>query len=113
MGQSSASVTCTARIRPREAADYDLSSEVVLQGRVVGQEGGVLLLRIPAGTVRIDAGSDRNVARILANATIEVVGAKLQEGGRQRLLVREIRFAGGYLVLRDPLGRPLPVGVQL
>jgi hypothetical protein len=111
--QATASVPCTARIRPREAADYDLSAEVVLRGRVVGQQDGMLLLRIAAGTVRIDAGSASSVAGMPAEASIEVVGAKLQEGGRQRLLAREIWYTGGHLVLRDALGRPLPTAAQL
>lgn len=112
-GQARATAPCTARIRALGAADYDLSAEVVLRGRVVGKEGGILLLRLAAGLVRVDVGSTSGVSKIPADASIEVLGSKCQEGGRQRLLAREIRLAEGLLVFRDEQGRLLSGSSQL
>ena len=39
--QATASATCSVRIRPRAAADYDPSAEVLLRGRVIGREAGL------------------------------------------------------------------------
>ena len=113
--QSSAAVgvRCTVRIRPAAAADYDLASEVVLRGHVVGHEGNLVLLRIPAGTVRVDAGAAEAAARIPLQVSVEVTAAKWQDGNRQRLLAREIRFPGETLVLRDGFGAPLSPQGQL
>ncbi len=111
--QATANVTCSARIRPQAAADYDLSTEVTLRGQVVGREGAMILLKIAAGTVRIDAGVSAAVAAIPVGSVIEVVAAKRQENGRQRLLAREIRHWSGALVLRDRDGVPIQAIAQL
>ena len=99
------SVPCSVRIRPA-AADYDLASEVSLRGVIVGREGRLLLLQLRVGLVRIDAGSSIAASHLSSGTQVQVVAAKLQEEGRQRLLVREIRTAEATLVLRDALGVP-------
>jgi len=111
LAQSSASATCAVRIRPRAAADYDPATEVSLQGLVAGWDGGVILLRIPAGTVRVDTGNWTGAEALPAGSAVEILAAKRQEGGRQRFLAREIRHAGGVLAVRDPQGVPLPAAV--
>lgn len=105
--QATASATAMVRIRPRAAADYDLSSEVVLRGQVVAQERDVILLRLSAGTVRVDTGAWGGSDVLQPGTAIEVVAAKRQEDGRQRLIAREIRHAGGLAVIRDAEGVPL------
>jgi hypothetical protein len=95
------------RIRPAAAADYDQASEVSLRGAIVGREGRLLLLQLRAGLVRIDAGSSVAAANLAPGTLVQVVAAKLQEDGHQRLLAREIRTAETTLVLRDALGVPV------
>lgn len=111
MAQSTASASVAVRIRPRAAADYDPATEVSLRGLVAGWEGGMILLRIPAGTVRVDAGNWIGAEAIPAGTAVEILAAKRQEEGRQRFLAREIRHAGGILAVRDPQGVPLPATV--
>jgi hypothetical protein len=108
--QAKAEATCTVRILPRAAAGYDPSTEMVLRGRVIGRENGLILLRIPAGIVRVDAGAWDEAAAREAGVTLEILASKRQENGRQRFLAREIRHPGGRVVIRDALGVPVPVG---
>jgi hypothetical protein len=99
--------TITVRILPRSALNYDLSSEVTLQGQVVAREKDILLVRLRFGTVRVVTGTS-GVAELLQPGTaVEVVAAKLQVDGGQRFLAREIRYAGGTLVIRDANGSPV------
>lgn len=105
--QAAATVTCSVRIRPRAAADYDPSTEVLLRGRVIGREAGLILLRLPAGTVRVDAGAWGGAETLAAGSSVEVLASKRQEDGRQRFLAREIRHAEGLVAIRDAQGVPL------
>ena len=105
--QTTASATCSVRIRPRAAADYDPSAEVLLRGRVIGREAGLILLRLPAGTVRVDAGAWGGAETLEAGSSVEVLASKRQEDGRQRFLAREIRHREGFVVIRDARGVPL------
>lgn len=109
LAQSTATASIAVRIRPRAAADYDPATEVSLQGLVAGWDGGMILLRLPVGTVRVDTGKWTGAEAIPAGSVVEILAAKRQEGGRQRFLAREIRHAGGVLAVRDLQGVPLPV----
>jgi hypothetical protein len=108
-GKNSATATAsiTVRILPRAAMDYDLSNEVLLQGQVIAQDKGTIMLRLAAGTVRVDTGSWAGSDLLRPGTRVEVVAAKRQEDGHQRFMAREIRYAGGSLVLRDAQGVPL------
>ncbi|MDR3684669.1 MAG: hypothetical protein P4L11_13160, partial [Geothrix sp.] len=57
-GKNSATATAsiTVRVLPRAGLDYDLSNEVILRGQVVAREKDILVLRLKAGTVRVDTG---------------------------------------------------------
>lgn len=107
LAQATASATVTVRIRPRAAADYDLSSEVILRGQVVAHEKGIIRLRLSPGVVRVDTGAWNGSDLLQPGTAIEVVAAKRQEDGRQRHIAREIRHAGGVVVIRDAQGVPL------
>ena len=106
-GSTSAKATVTVHIRSRAAFDYDLSNEVVLRGQVVAREKDIILLRLRVGTVRVDTGAWAGSALLQPGTDIEVVAAKRQEDGRQRFMAREIRHAGGSVVIRDAEGVPL------
>jgi hypothetical protein len=106
-GSTSATATVTVRIVPRAALDYDLSNEVILRGQVVVREKEIILLRLKVGTVRVDTGSWAGSVLLEPGSDIEVVAAKRQENGRQRFLAREIRHAGGTVVIRDANGSPV------
>jgi len=105
LAQSSTTVPCSVRIRPRAAADYDPSTEVSLRGRVVGAEQGLILLKIAAGTLRVEAGSLADFGT--SGPEVVILASMRMEGGRQRFLAREIRTEGGLVKLRDALGVPL------
>lgn len=105
--QTTVAVPCTVRIRPRAAADYDPSTEVLLQGRVIGREDGLILLRMAAGIVRVQAGAWQGTPATAGELAVEIIASKRQEGDRQRFLAREIRHAEGRVVLRDVQGVPL------
>jgi hypothetical protein len=104
--QSGIGVPCSVRIRPRAAADYDPSTEVILRGQLVGQENGMLLLRLSAGVVRVDAGTLGSRTQ-LVGSTVEVLASKRQEERRQWFVAREVRHGGGNVVLRDVQGVPV------
>jgi hypothetical protein len=104
---ATASASITVRIVPRAAFDYDLSNEVILQGQVVAREKDIIMLRLTAGTVRVDTGSWAGSDLLRPGTRIEVVAAKRQEDGHQRFIAREIRYAGGSVVIRDAQGVPL------
>jgi hypothetical protein len=108
-GKNSATTTATVTVRivPRAALDYDLSNEVLLQGQVVTREKGTIVLRLAAGTVRVDTGSWAGSDLLQPGTPIEVLAAKRQEDGHQRFMAREIRYAGGSVMLRDAQGVPL------
>jgi len=108
-GKNSATATASgsARIVPRSALDYDLSNEVLLQGQVVTREPGIIVLRLTAGTVRVDTGSWAGSELLRPGTRIEVVASRRQEDGHQRFVAREIRYSGGAAVLRDAQGVPL------
>ena len=108
-GKNSATATAsiTVRIVPRAALDYDLSNEVVLQGQVVSREKDIIVLRLAAGTVRVDTGSWADSDLLRPGTRVEILAAKRQEDGHQRFMAREIRYTGGSVVLRDAQGVPL------
>ena len=108
-GKNSATATASisVRILPRAAFDYDLSNEVVLQGQVVVQEKDIIVLRLEAGTVRVDTGSWAGSDLLRPGTRIEVLAAKRQDDGHQRFVAREIRYVGGSVMLRDAQGVPL------
>lgn len=108
LAQGTATAPCTVRIRPRAAADYDLATEVTLRGVVAGWKDGHILLRIPAGTLRVDTGAWDAAGALEPGATIEVLASRREEAGRQRFLAREIRHGGGVLAIRDAQGVPNP-----
>jgi hypothetical protein len=101
------------RIRPRAAADYDPSTEVRLQGRFIGRDHGLLLLRLDAGVVRVDVGQWEEAVLREAGANVVILASKRQEAGRQRFVVREVQLPGGAVIIRDALGVPRPVPAQL
>ena len=105
--QTRLTVPCTVRIRPITAADYDLGSELTLQGRLVGREGRLLLLEFRTGLVRVDPGPSAEAQALLPGSLVAVVAARLQEDGRQRLLARQLRVGDRTQVLRDALGVPV------
>lgn len=111
--QATVGVPCAVRIRPLAAADYDPSTEVLLRGRVIGRENGLILLRITAGIVRVDAGAWGGSAPYEAASTVEILASKRQEGGHQRFLAREIRQDSGSVMIRDARGVPLPETARL
>jgi hypothetical protein len=104
---ATATATITVRILPRAAFDYDFSNEVVLQGQVVAREKDIIVLRLAAGTVRVDTGSWVGSDLLQPGTRIEVLAAKRQEDGHQRFMAREIHYAGGSVMLRDAQGVPL------
>ena len=107
LAQATATATATVHIRPRAAADYDLSSEVLLRGQVVVCEKNVILLRLSVGIVRVDTGAWGGAGLLQPETAVEVVAAKWQEDGHQRFIAREIRHAGKLVVIRDTQGVPL------
>ncbi|HJV37894.1 MAG TPA: hypothetical protein VJ528_03565 [Geothrix sp.] len=110
MAQSTSSATCTVRIRPREAADYDLSTEVTIQGVVEGWEGRSIRIRLAAGVLRVDTGAWNTSGLFEAGTPLEVLASRSVVEGRQRFLAREIRHAGGVLMIRDAFGAPIQAG---
>ena len=111
--QATVAVPCTVRIRPRAAADYDPATEVTLKGRVAGWQDGHLLLRIPAGILRVDTAAWDTAGTLGAGTPVEILASRRDEAGRQRFLAREVRHGGGILVVRDALGVPTPGPGQL
>ncbi|WP_257309025.1 hypothetical protein [Geothrix fuzhouensis] len=107
VAQSTTSATCAVRIRPREAADYDLSTEVTVRGVVEGWEGRSLRIRLAAGVLRVDTGAWNTSGLFEAGTPLEVLASRSMADGRQRFLAREIRHAGGVLRLRDASGAPI------
>ena len=105
LAQATASVPCAVRIRPRAVADYDPSTEVVLRGRVMGRENGMLLLRLSAGIVKVNA--DSWGGSVVGAPEVEVLASMRVEEGRQRFLAREIRSTEGLVAIRDAQGVPL------
>lgn len=108
---STASATATVRVLPRAAAGYDPSAEVLLRGVAGGWEGGQLLLRLNAGTVRVDTGSWDGREALAVGAPVEVLASKVQQDGRQRFLARQIRHARGLSVVRDAWGVPISAAI--
>ena len=106
LAQTTTTVPCLVRIRPRAAADYDPSSEVILRGHVIGRENGLILLRMAAGIVHVDAGAWDGSGPPDPASTVEILASRRQEDGRQRFIAREIRHATGCLVIRDAQGVP-------
>lgn len=105
--QAGASVPCAVRIRPRAAADYDPSTEVVLRGTVASLQAAGLRLQLTAGTVRVDLGNAGLLDSLAPGMAIEVVASKRQDDAGQRLVARELRTPNGTLVLRDAQGVPV------
>ncbi|WP_243286173.1 hypothetical protein [Geothrix terrae] len=110
MAQSTSSATCTVRIRPREAADYDLSTEVTIHGVVDGWEGRSLRIRLAAGVLWVDTGGWNTSNLFEAGTPLEVLASRSVVEGRQRFLAREIRHARGVLTIRDAFGAPIQAG---
>lgn len=110
MAQSASSATCTVRIRPREAADYDLSTEVTLRGVIEGWEGRSIRIRLAAGVLRVDTGAWNTSGLFDAGTSLEILASRSVVEGRQRFLAREIRHAGGVLRIRDAFGSPIQAG---
>jgi len=105
--RSSAVATCTVRIRPLAAADYDPSAEVVLRGTVVEIQGSTLRLRLACGTVRVELGTTLAAGSVALGQAVEITGAKRQDDLGQRFLARELRAGSQVLVLRDTDGVPV------
>jgi hypothetical protein len=80
---------------------------VLLHGQVIGVENGLILLRLPAGVVRVDVGSWEGQGTREGRTSVEILACKCQSEGRQRFLAREIRHAGGCVTLRDARGVPV------
>jgi hypothetical protein len=80
---------------------------------MIGRENGLLLLRLAAGTVRVDAGAWDDPAAREAESMVEILASKRQEDGRQRFLAREILLAGHRVVIRDAGGVLMSEGPQL
>jgi hypothetical protein len=102
---STLAVPCAVRIRPRAAADYDPSAELVLSGTVVAAQTGSLRLQLAFGTVRVDLGSAAPLVTVGEQAVVTV--SRLQDGTGQRFVARELRSAEGDQVLRDAEGVPV------
>jgi hypothetical protein len=101
-------VTCTVRILSPAEAGIDPAPEVLLKGQFIGRAQGLLLLRIPAGVVRVDADAWDGAEARKVGLIVEVLASRRQEAGRQWFVAREIRFAGGKVMIRDTKGLPLP-----
>jgi hypothetical protein len=106
-GAGTASAPCSVRIRPQAAAEYDLSTEVVLTGTVADLQGSTLRLRLPYGTVRVDLGSAASAASVKVGDPVQVTASKRTEGLSQRFVARELRGAGATVVIRDAQGVPV------
>ena len=110
IAQSTSSATCTVRIRPHEAADYDLSTEVTLHGVAEGWESRSIRLRLAAGFLRVDTGGWNTAGLFKAGTSLEILATRSMVEGRQQFLAREIHHAGGVLLLRDASGAPTQTG---
>ena len=104
MGQASATVACTVRIRPQAAAGYDPSTELVLRGTVAAARAGSLRLGLGFGTVTVDFGSVVPAAQ--AGDVVEVTVSRRQDDRGQRFVARSLRTASGEQLLRDAQGVP-------
>jgi hypothetical protein len=113
LAQATAGAPCTVRIRPQAAADYDPSTEVLLQGRLVGRENGLLLLRLRAGIVRVDMGAWEEAVLREAGSSLAILASKRLENGRQRFVAREVHLTSGSVIIRDAQGVPRPAPPQL
>lgn len=111
--QAQVGVPCSVRIRSLASADYDAATEVLLHGLVVGWEQGLLLLRIPAGTVRVEVGPWAEAIIEKGLTEVQLLAAKRQDEGGQRLVARELRYGGGLVAIRDANGVPLKAERQL
>ena len=103
--QATLAVPCAVRIRPRIAADYDPSSELVLSGTVVAAQTGSLRLQLASGTVRVDLGSA--VPAVAVGQDVVITVSRLQDDLGQRFVARELHSAEGDQVLRDAEGVPV------
>ena len=104
---ASASISCSVRIRPIAAADYNPSSELTLRGTVAEVRPGIVLLRLPYGLVRVQVGARLQESTPAVGQSVEVVASKWQDDQGQRFVARELRFNGSTLVLRDAQGVPV------
>lgn len=111
-GQAPASGASIAQVSVRliKASDalrnagYDPSSEVRIQGQVMGAEGKFLLMKMAFGVVRVDLGcAGRDLASIQGQM-VEMVVSKVMQAGAQRLLARTIQVAGMLIQLRNQAG---------
>ncbi len=100
-----ASVPCTVRIRPRAAADYDLSTQVELRGTISEVQAGSLRLRLPFGTVTVELGGSASTLSV--GQSVTVVASKRSSEAGQRLVAREVRGTESTLILRDAQGVPV------
>jgi hypothetical protein len=98
-------VPCAVRIRPRAAADYDPSSELVLAGTVIAAQPGSLRLQLGYGTVRVDLGGA--VPAVVVGQDVAVTVSRLQDDLGQRFVARELRSGEVDQVLRDAEGVPV------
>jgi hypothetical protein len=94
LAQASVIATCTVRIVSSATQVEDMSSAVLLKGRVVSQENGQLLLRMTAGLVRVEVGRWDGLIQGEVRPIVNILADRRQENGRQRLLARKI-FLGG------------------
>lgn len=99
---------------------YDAAHEVTLQGTVekavakppAGSPIGVhLIVATPRGSVDAHLGllgmKQANQAGIFPGAAIEMVGAMVQVGGKELLLVRKLTVGGQTMALRNKSGFPV------
>ena len=100
-------VPATVRILPASPADYNLADELTLRGTVAEAQEGFLKLRLPAGQVRVQVGRAFPGGRLRAGEVVEVLASRWQDDHGQHLMAREVRHAGGTLVLRNAEGVPV------
>lgn len=99
---------------------YDAAHEVTLQGTVekavakfpAGSPLGLhVIVATPRGSVDAHLGllgmKQANQAGIFPGAAIELVGAMVQVGGKELLLVRELTVGGRTMALRNRSGFPV------
>lgn len=91
---------------------YNLATEVRLKGVVELATGGVLHLRMPFGSVRVELGqAGRNLVLRIGQA-LEVVASKVMQNGDQHLLARVVVSDSKEIRLRDAQGVPMQEAAQ-
>jgi len=86
---------------------YDLATEVRLKGVVEQAGGGLLHLRMPFGSVRVELGQAGRNLVLRIGQSLEVVASKVMQNGNQHLLARVVRSESTVIRLRDAQGLPM------